>query len=192
MSATTVDNKVCSKCESEKSLDEFTKDKNRPDGRYPLCKLCRKSNDARWRQENPAYCKQWSDQNPEQKRSGDRNWLQKHSEQAAHTRKAWYDNHRESVSQRRSRAIYVKKRELASLLGGKCMRCGFDEHPAALQFHHRDPSAKLFSVSASVFMSKRYSQTEIEAEIEKCDLLCANCHFIHHAIYKGQSTCVQL
>lgn len=68
-------------------------------------------------------------------------------------------------------------------LGGKCMRCGFD-HPSALQFHHRDPSTKTFSVTSKELSTprKRPWDTVIIPELDKCDLLCANCHFLEHGV----------
>ena len=58
-------------------------------------------------------------------------------------------------------------------LGGKCIKCGYDKYPEVLEFHHRDPSKKDFNVS-----SKGHSRSwdRVKSEIEKCDLLCANCH----------------
>ena len=56
--------------------------------------------------------------------------------------------------------------------GGRCQRCGYDRCPAALQFHHRDPSVK--DPDWSSFRSYRWAR--LVEEIEKCDLLCANCH----------------
>lgn len=55
-----------------------------------------------------------------------------------------------------------------------CLRCGFSEHPVALQFHHRNRSEKLFEISKSLGKSL----AAIAAEIAKCDVLCANCHAI--------------
>jgi len=54
-----------------------------------------------------------------------------------------------------------------------CQQCG-EADPACLDFHHRDPSHKIFSVA--FLASQGYSIDRIMAEIEKCDLLCANCH----------------
>jgi hypothetical protein len=53
-----------------------------------------------------------------------------------------------------------------------CSRCGVDD-PEVLQFDHRDPSVKFFNISEAV-----YSLTweTISLEIEKCDIVCANCH----------------
>ena len=58
-----------------------------------------------------------------------------------------------------------------------CMRCGFS-HPAVLQFHHRDRSTKVINVSEAPNWG--WGRGRIQEEIEKCDVLCANCHFIEH------------
>lgn len=57
-----------------------------------------------------------------------------------------------------------------------CARCGFD-HPAALEFHHRDPATKNFKISEKAWS---YSWDRIEAEIALCDVICSNCHRIEH------------
>ena len=54
-----------------------------------------------------------------------------------------------------------------------CVECGYKKHPAALDFHHRDPATKLFSLGSKVHS---YGKERIIEEIEKCDVLCANCH----------------
>lgn len=48
-----------------------------------------------------------------------------------------------------------------------------------MEFDHRDPTTKLFSVTVAVSASKR-SKGAILREIEKCDLVCANCHRLRH------------
>lgn len=48
--------KTCRSCGVEKPLDEFIKDKNRPDGRYPYCKVCnavRRKEKAYWKNRDP-------------------------------------------------------------------------------------------------------------------------------------------
>lgn len=57
----------------------------------------------------------------------------------------------------------------------KCQRCGAS-HPAIIQFHHRDPKSKTKNVSDMAL--RGYGIKRIEEEIAKCDILCANCHFI--------------
>ena len=71
----------------------------------------------------------------------------------------------------------AQKKALLALL--KCLKgcetCGFRGHPQALTFDHIDPSTKSFSVA-------NYGACSWKAlldEIEKCRVLCANCHNIH-------------
>lgn len=53
-----------------------------------------------------------------------------------------------------------------------CKVCGYKKDARALQFDHRDPSEKLFDVS----QMKNCARWKIMDEVEKCDVLCANCH----------------
>jgi L-lactate utilization protein LutB len=69
----------------------------------------------------------------------------------------------------------------------KCMRCG-EDHPACLDFHHRDPSEKDRSLSHAI--GHRWSKARMLREIEKCDVLCANCHRKLHAAVKVAETAI--
>ena len=62
--------------------------------------------------------------------------------------------------------------------GGKCQHCGYDKHPSAMQFHHRDPQEKDYNISSCCATTFNDS---IKTELDKCDLVCANCHFIIHS-----------
>lgn len=59
-----------------------------------------------------------------------------------------------------------------------CKVCGYNKHAAALHFHHREPENKSFSLSRGSIIT--HNDEEILKEIEKCDVLCANCHAEHH------------
>lgn len=73
------------------------------------------------------------------------------------------------------------KHNLIQYKGGKCQRCGYDKCEGALQFHHRDPAEKEFTLS-STNISKEITMEKLYAEVDKCDLLCANCHAeIHYS-----------
>jgi hypothetical protein len=65
-------------------------------------------------------------------------------------------------------------------LGGKCVKCGYYENIAALTFHHTEPNDKDFNIS-----SHKHSKSwfEITKELDKCVILCANCHHIEHSKY---------
>ena len=72
------------------------------------------------------------------------------------------------------------KLECMCYLGSVCEKCGLkDECIDIYHFHHRDPLVKNFSIS-------KYREAEfdeIRLELDKCDLLCGNCHRKQHFIY---------
>ncbi len=90
-----------------------------------------------------------------------------------------------SPEQIQSSAEYqrIKKRAIKHQLiiykGGKCERCGYDKCEAALQFHHKDPAQKEFTIS-SINLSKELILEDLYEEVDKCELLCANCHSEEH------------
>jgi len=66
----------------------------------------------------------------------------------------------------------ARKQECLDYLGGKCVICGYNKYQGALDFHHIDPAKKSFSLSKS-----KLSQLEIlKPELDKCVILCSNCH----------------
>jgi len=67
----------------------------------------------------------------------------------------------------------------------KCAQCE-QNHPAALDFHHTDPSEKENIVSNLVSEGRFSAAME---EVQKCIVLCANCHRIHH--YEEKSAKIQ-
>lgn len=67
-----------------------------------------------------------------------------------------------------------KIREMAvEYLGGKCCLCKYNRCMAALDFHHVDESTKKFGLSQDG-MTRSWDKTR--KELDKCVLLCANCH----------------
>jgi DNA-binding CsgD family transcriptional regulator len=73
------------------------------------------------------------------------------------------------------------KRRLVAEAGGRCLLCGYDSCPAALQFHHVDPRGKAFALSRE---GVTRSLAHARAEARKCVLLCANCHAEVEAGYR--------
>ena len=64
-----------------------------------------------------------------------------------------------------------------NLLGGKCVKCGWHGNQATMQFHHKDPNKKDFTIGNVA----NKSWDSIKKEMQKCLLLCANCHMIEHS-----------
>lgn len=67
------------------------------------------------------------------------------------------------------------KADAVAYKGGCCTLCGYDKCNTALQFHHLDPSKKDFD------KFNRFRLEDSKSELDKCVLLCANCHFEVHA-----------
>ena len=63
------------------------------------------------------------------------------------------------------------KLKMIDYKGGKCEKCGYDRNVAALEFHHIDPETKKFALS-----NTRHSWEDTKKELDKCMILCANCH----------------
>jgi hypothetical protein len=75
----------------------------------------------------------------------------------------------EAVSARRRRVKQILVREA----GGACRLCGYSRYAGALQFHHVDPTKKMFALSSRGLAR---SLAKARQEVVKCVLLCANCH----------------
>lgn len=91
-------------------------------------------------------------------------------------RKNWYENnkerHLEQVRERKLAAREVARDYVWDyLLTHPCSQCG-ESDPSVLEFHHRTGK----SMDLSRMIGDGYSVSTIQAEINKCDVLCANCH----------------
>jgi DNA-binding CsgD family transcriptional regulator len=70
------------------------------------------------------------------------------------------------------------KIKLVDYKGGECEKCGYKKCISSLEFHHLDPNEKDFSISG-----KSISFERLKKEVDKCILVCRNCHGeIHHEI----------
>ena len=87
-----------------------------------------------------------------------------------------YDRVKEQTNTYHSQTIrsYRRKVQLIDLLGGCCKICKYDKNISALEFHHRDPNGKESQLDMRTLSNR--SMEYIMKEVEKCDLLCSNCH----------------
>ncbi len=72
---------------------------------------------------------------------------------------------------------YRAKAAAVRFLGDRCVRCGWRGNQAAFQFHHKNPAEKDFTIGNVA----NKSWDSIKSEMQKCMLLCANCHMIEHS-----------
>lgn len=73
---------------------------------------------------------------------------------------------------------FALKQKAVEYKGGKCQKCGYDRCLSALHFHHTDPTLKEFSIAGS--HCRKWELVKVE--LDKCELICANCHAEAHEV----------
>jgi hypothetical protein len=110
----------------------------------------------------------------------------KNPELVADRRKAYREKNKEILAKKQLERSATRKIEFAKWKydriksnGGRCSKCGYElneKNLAAFVFHHRDRSLKKFVISKD----SAFGRADFEEEVEKCDILCSNCHNILH------------
>jgi hypothetical protein len=101
----------------------------------------------------------------------------KDPERRKECRRKWYANNRTSekahVKRRKGKIkewFWKYKNDL------KCSECG-EDHPATIDFHHNQGNKEQ---GISKMVAEGYSIEGIKKELEKCEVLCSNCHRKKH------------
>lgn len=106
-------------------------------------------------------------------------------EKAKKYQREWYQQHKEKViAKRKKQQLKIRIWFMRYKSTLSCVDCGAN-HPAVLQFHHRDRAEKSFAIADVV--RKASSMKQITNEIEKCDVVCVNCHAKRHWREKHQT-----
>ena len=127
--------KTCYKCQKNLSIESFSKNKGRKDGRNSQCKECQKKyKDLHYINNKRMY----------------KDKAKRHDKKI----RTWW---------------YEYKLKL------KCSQCNF-AHPAAIDFHHIGDK----EINLSQAVHDGWGKERILAEVEKCQVLCSNCHRILH------------
>lgn len=86
-----------------------------------------------------------------------------------------YANKEDLYKNQTSRWI-KRKKDAIQYLGGECEKCGYSKYYGAMHFHHVDPTTKRWSWDK--LRLRKWS--DVIDELNKCILLCANCHAETH------------
>lgn len=84
----------------------------------------------------------------------------------------YYNSHKKKCNASVRKRSKEKKRLINAAKEGPCVDCGKTFPPCVMDFDHLDPSTKIQRVS----WMHRNSVKKIIAEIDKCELVCSNCH----------------
>ena len=88
---------------------------------------------------------------------------------------AFHKNNKKEYIYRQVQFRKAMKKYGVEYLGGRCQRCGYNKCMGALSFHHKDPRKKEYNFNDSTMSIEKYKK-----ELDKCILLCANCHMEEH------------
>ena len=150
--------RICKICGTERNAEDFFGKRGR------ICKKCRK------KRANASAQRRRDNMTDEERAAANK----KHRENG----KAWRErNPKEYKAYHKSR--HDRGRAFIQMFLTKCVRCG-ENDPVTLEFHHRVPRKGGGEGVSS--MSHRTLEI-IKAEIDRCDVLCANCHTkVHYFI----------
>jgi hypothetical protein len=97
----------------------------------------------------------------------------KEAAQLKEYKRKYYLGHKATFLARNKPAQQRKQEFINRRKTKPCLDCGVQYASWVMQFDHRDPKQKKFSIAEN---KNRFSYQVIEQEIAKCDVVCANCH----------------
>lgn len=153
--------KTCTSCKQEKPIDQFNKRAKSKDGYNEQCRLCIST----WRKNRRL----------ELKAQGITPRTDIYNREHKDEKNAWRQNRRKEIRD------YLRSLKI----GKTCDMCGGEFPPVAMDWDHLDQNTKLFDICQDG-IREMYSKEKLHDEIDKCRLICANCHRVHSAIQRGE------
>jgi hypothetical protein len=146
--------KICNKCKDElpATTEYFWPNSHHKDGLQGHCKKCQNE-----------YRKQWRAR-----------YKEKHGESAD---KRYYSSHLEDSARLNAKRVKEHAEWVDSIKEATpCADCGNFFPAVCVDFDHREGEVKFKGVCWLV--QNGYSREKIQEEIDKCDIVCSNCHRI--------------
>lgn len=166
----TCSNKNCPESNPQ-FISNFVRNKSESDGFYHRCKSCRKIYLSENKEKISASTKEYGAE-----------YRKQHISTANDRSTKYYEQNKEKVLKRNS----ARRSQRKILVDGISMNygccnpsCGWDKQfdPCLLDFHHFDKTSKELPVSLMYACKK----SRVASEINKCVVLCSNCHRLYHA-----------
>jgi len=98
-------------------------------------------------------------------------WTSKNSEKSRKTSQKWAKENPKRTKFHSKKRCIESARILCNFKTNGCAICGYNKDTAALDFHHTNPKDKKFLINQNHVQNKN-----IIEELNKCILLCSNCH----------------
>lgn len=167
---------TCKKCGKTLPVERMSK------GWKNVCKKCesdyqiarRKANPDKYAKRNKDACKRYYWEHREKSREYNKKYREEHKEELLQHYKDKYQHNKERILESQKK----RRNEFNSKYKTPCIKCG-EKRLLVIEFHHIDPSKKLFTIGDSITRGDE----EIKKEIQKCVCLCCNCHREFHYTY---------
>ena len=131
----------------------------------------RKQSIKQWYGNNPEYNKQYYIKNKEKIKERSKQWHEKNREKKREYTKQYSRDNRKKCNEYKKQHYRKKYEWLQNYkLSKGCSVCEYNKCANALEFHHNGDKEFLINTACGKSLKK------IKEEIEKCTLLCANCH----------------
>lgn len=123
--------KRCAQCGETKPLDDFTRDRSRPDDRDPRCRPCNAERVRRWKAANPERARKIASRsrqvNAESARKARRRWKAANPEKVREATRRWNGAHREVIRENAQRQHAANRKAVFDHYGRVCACCGTTE-----------------------------------------------------------------
>ena len=107
--------KICGKCKETKSLEEFSKDNNRKDGRCFACKSCRKKHWLDNRDENLKRKREYYQENKDIHNQKVKKYRQENKEKVKKQRAGYYQKNKEMIRKQQTEYYQENKEDIKKL-----------------------------------------------------------------------------
>ena len=136
-----------------------------------VCKLEKDENEFYWKvkskEKKQSECKECTKKMVANHYSNNKEYYKNNTKQHRIVKQDWYKKHKNTL---------------------KCEKCS-ENHPSTLDFHHKDSNEKIKDVST--LMNRNWGLDKIQEEIDKCIILCSNCHRKFHYLEKENNIIIE-
>lgn len=176
--------KTCSKCNQEKSLDEFALDKRRSDGRGSWCRPCCRAylTALKQRPDQRARSAAHYQANKTRLNEVSRQRWAANKDRYGIAAEQWRAENRDSLLADYKRRGETHRASMDELKGAPCVDCGERFPPFCMEFDHVR-GVKRFALGK---MANHRREAVLE-ELAKCELVCCACHRVRTQVRKGDS-----
>lgn len=132
---------------------------------------------SKWTKEyKQQYNKAWEARNKEKREAQRKLYYKQNRDIQIAKASTWAKENKDKFNNRQNLRRLKNKLKAISYLGGICKDCKQSFPPRVFDFHHRDDTSKEINPNVAV----RLTWEKFKTELDKCDLLCANCHRLRH------------